>query len=124
MSVAAMVHEFHRRLGDRLPEHAVPPSPDTAIRQRILDDEVAELREAWSTGDVVQIAHELADIVYVAYGTAARLGIPLDAVIAEIHRANMTKDPAPDGGKAIKGPGFRRADVAYVLDTAGLDTAD
>jgi len=39
------------------------------------------------------IAQELADLVYVAYGTALAYayGIDLDAVIEEVHRANMSK---------------------------------
>ena len=33
--------------------------------------------------DLAAIAHELADVVHVAYGSAATYGIDLDAVIAE-----------------------------------------
>ncbi len=66
------------------------------------------------SGPLDRLAHELADVVYVAYGTALVHGVDLDAVIAEIHRSNMTKI-GPDGqmarradGKVLKGSTTRR----------------
>ena len=38
-----------------------------------------------------EITQEIADLVYVAYGAALAYGIDLDAVIEEVHRANMSK---------------------------------
>ncbi len=39
-----------------------------------------------------EIAQKLADLVYVAYGTAlVAYGIDLDAVIEQVHRADMSK---------------------------------
>lgn len=38
-----------------------------------------------------RIAGPLADIVYVAYGTAVTYGIDLDMVLAGVHRSNMSK---------------------------------
>ena len=81
---------------------------------RKIAEEAKELRDAVEADDLVAIAGELADVVYVAYGTALTYGIPLDAVIAEVHRANMSKDRGTTG-KAVKGPGFVPADVASVL---------
>jgi predicted HAD superfamily Cof-like phosphohydrolase len=37
------------------------------------------------------LAKELADLLYVVYGTAEELGIPLEAVFNEVHRSNMGK---------------------------------
>jgi len=90
-------------------------------RWRLLNEETRELAEAVSGGSLAEIAHELADVVYVAYGTALAYGIDLDAVLAEVHRANMTKlgadgRPVVRDGKVVKGPMFRPADVAAVLD--------
>lgn len=56
------------------------------------------------TGPLDRLAHELADVVYVAYGTALVHGIDLDAVIAETHRSNMTKR-VPDGRVARRAGG-------------------
>ncbi|CAI7979898.1 conserved hypothetical protein [Frankia sp. Hr75.2] len=115
-SVMAMVREFHGALGDDLP--GSPRLQDAAtrrLRREFLAEEAAEAVAADENGDLVGLAQELADVVYVAYGTAARYGIPLDAVLAEIHRANLTKEAHPAGGKAVKGPTFRPADVAAVM---------
>ena len=91
------------------------------LRQDLIEEEIAELREAGAAGDLVGVADALADIVYVAYGTACVYGIDLDAVLDEVHASNMTKLGA-DGrpvrradGKVLKGPGYRPPDVAGVL---------
>lgn len=76
---------------------------------------------AESAPNLVQMAHELADIQYVVSGTAVQLGIPLDACVAEIHNANMRKlgpdgKPIVDGnGKVSKPDGWKPADVAQTL---------
>ena len=80
-----------------------------------IEEEARELREAVEAGDVVATADALADLGYVVYGAAWRFRIPLDAVVAEVHRSNMTKTPTPGDGKAIKGPGYSRPDVARIL---------
>ncbi len=61
-----------------------------------------------------EIAQELADLVYVAYGTALAYGVDLDAVIEEVHRANMSKarrrrTTIVRDGKAVKGARFQRS---------------
>ena len=83
-----------------------------------LDEEVQELRDAMAAGDVVGIADAVADIVYVAVGTAVTYGIPFDAVLAEVHISNMTKVNSPAEAKLVKGPGYRPPDVAGVLAEA------
>lgn len=84
-------------------------------------EECAEYQAAAEAADVVEIADALADIVYVAYGTALAHGIDLDAVLDEVHSSNMSKIGAdgvvllrPDG-KVMKGPGYFRPDIARVL---------
>lgn len=68
-----------------------------------------------------ELASELADLLYVVYGTAEELGIPLDEVFNAIHSANMRK-VWDDGqvhrnefGKVIKPPNFEKADIRKVL---------
>lgn len=90
----------------------------------------ATIRAAWIQAeaadegrrDTVATADALGDLVYVIYGMALELGIPLPEVIAEIHESNLSK-LGPDGrpvlradGKVLKGPGYRAPDVAGVLD--------
>lgn len=116
-SPARLVEQFHRALGFDVAERpGVVADERAAVRQRMLDEECAEVADAVDRRDLAAVAHELADVVYVAYGTALAYGIPLDRVIAEVHRANMTKDRAGADGKAHKGPGFRPPDVAGVLE--------
>jgi predicted HAD superfamily Cof-like phosphohydrolase len=89
-------------------------SPDFRDPDGVLDEECDELIAATEQGDVVGIADACADLVYVAYGTAFTYGIPLDRVLAEVHRSNMMKDPGPTG-KAVKGGRYSPPDVAGVL---------
>ncbi|MEU8271562.1 MazG nucleotide pyrophosphohydrolase domain-containing protein [Sphaerisporangium sp. NPDC049002] len=115
MNPAQMVQQFHARFG--LPAAdtpVVPPGALARLRQRLLSDEVAEVAEAVESGDLRAIAQELADVVYVVYGTALTYGIDLDAVLAEVHRANMTKSGVAEG-KAVKGPGFQPPDLSGIL---------
>ena len=74
-----------------------------------------------SPGRLAELARELADVVYVAYGTAITHGIDLDAVIAEVHRANMSKldvdgRPVVRDGKVQKGPNFRPPDLSGLFE--------
>ena len=123
MSPFRSVGAFHEVFG--LPVRHRPtadiPAEEAQLRQALLDEEVDELRAAVAEGDVVAIADALADIVYIACGTAHAYGIDLDAVVAEVHRSNMTKLGAdgrpvyrPDG-KVLKGPSYEPPQVAAVL---------
>lgn len=62
-------------------------------------------------------AHELADLVYVAYGTFVALGIDADAAFAEVHDANLRKAGAPRraDGKQLRPPGWHPADLTRSL---------
>ena len=121
--VASAVAAFHRAFD--LPSRTLPSAAVgdelAALRISLLSEELGELRDATATLDLVGIADALADIVYVAYGTAVTYGIDLDAVLAEVHRANMSKLDA-DGrpvlradGKVLKSSRYRAPDVAEVL---------
>jgi predicted HAD superfamily Cof-like phosphohydrolase len=112
-SPSAHLAEFHETFD--LPRSAAPRVPAdriASVRRQLLDEEVAELAEAMESKDLAAIAHELADVVYVAFGTALAYGIDLDAVLAEVHRANMSKlgrdgRPVVVNGKVQKGPDYR-----------------
>lgn len=123
-SVADLLHEFHTRPGVDCQQPAVPTVLVEGALQRLafIEEEVDELRQAVEFGDVTAAADALADIVYAVYGTAWRFGMPLDALVAEVHRSNMTKTPSPGDGKAIKGPGYSRPDIAGILRAATSET--
>jgi predicted HAD superfamily Cof-like phosphohydrolase len=117
------VAEFH--MSFRLP-HATTPQrnvgPDFGeLRVELLREEFEEFKDAVARDDTVAIADALGDIVYVAYGAALTYGIDLDAVLAEIHRANMSKlgkDGEPllrEDGKVLKPPTYVAPDVRRVL---------
>lgn len=115
-AVAQDVAAFHAHIGSPPWDGPVADMPAATIdtRNRLVREECDELIAATEQGDVVGIADACADLVYVAYGTAFTYGIPLDRVLAEVHRSNMTKDPGPPG-KAVKGGRYSPPDVAGVL---------
>lgn len=125
-SPARLVREFHSAFG--LDVRGTPAEVDpelAAHRGELLAEEAAEVAEVAVEGPLDRLAHELADVVYVAYGTALVHGIDLDEVIAEVHRANMSKR-GPDGkvtrradGKVLKGEHYRAPDVSAVLRRQG-----
>jgi predicted HAD superfamily Cof-like phosphohydrolase len=126
-TVGDMVREFHEAFGIAVRTKPVASPPESDLRARLLAEEVQEYYDAVEAGDIVEVADGLADIVYVAYGTALNHGIDLDAVLTEVHRSNMSKLGA-DGkpilradGKVIKGPNYSRPDIARVLNEATDD---
>lgn len=133
VSASVPVLEFHQHFG--LPARHTPvdrlAQTEVDLRRRLLTEEYREYLTAADADDLVSVADALADMVYVIYGTALHYGIDLDAVIAEVHRSNMTKT-GHDGGKAVKGPGYQPPDLAAVLHaqrrtqapiTAGIDAS-
>ena len=128
--ISVQVGEFHRsyELPVRTSPTAAVGRQQTALRLSLIEEEVGELRQAAESGDLVGVADALADIVYVAYGTAHVYGIDLDAVLDEVHASNMTKlgaDGRPvrrDDGKVLKGPDYRAPDVNAVLSGRQRDT--
>lgn len=117
--VQQKVAEFHQAKGAAIAE---PVGEWGDSRIDLLLEECQELADAIASGDPVAIMHESADVAYVAFGNAVALGYELSPVIAEIHRANMSKASDPNGKlahKARKGAGYVPADVAeYMVPTA------
>lgn len=117
------VAEFHMSFDlplERTPQQQVDTDLG-ALRVELLREEFEEFRDAVVRQDVVAVADALGDIVYVAYGAALTYGIDLDAVLREVHRANMSK-LGPDGepllredGKVLKPPSYVAPDVRRVL---------
>jgi len=112
-----MVMAFHQMCGQTVqPWPMVATSDDRDLRIALVQEECGELEEALSVGDLTGIAQELADVLYVVYGTAVTYGINLAPVFAEVHRANMSKREGtrrPDG-KWVKGT-YRPAQIGPLL---------
>jgi predicted HAD superfamily Cof-like phosphohydrolase len=120
-TVASNVAAFHAAFG-LVAQDSLAPLPRGIAQQRqaLLEEEVAEVAAAVRDGRLEEIAQELADVVYVVYGTALAYGIDLDSVLAEVHRANMSKlgvdgRPVVRDGKVVKSSNFRPPDVGKVL---------
>ncbi len=125
MTASQMVRQFHETYGVRIQDEAGLPSGDRRnLRVEILREEFYEYRVAEGHDDLVEIADAMADMLYIIHGTALEYGIPLDAVVAEVHRSNMSKlgtDGKPvyrEDGKVLKGPNYFKPDIAGVLTHA------
>ena len=121
------VRDFHQAFGQRIGDK--PEFPDRTerdLRINLLAEEFYEYRNAELTDDLIEVADALADIIYIACGTAVSYGIPLDKLFAEVHRSNMAK--LVDGkvirredGKIKKPGGWTPPDVKGVLDKAHIE---
>ena len=115
-----MLREFHASKAIHaglMPSVPTPGIPEWVrdLRTALLVEEVRELTDAAAAGDIVGIADGIADVVYVAIGTAVAYGIPFDEVFREVHRSNMTKVNTPDEAKLVKGLGYEPPRIAEIL---------
>lgn len=122
-----LVAEFHEVFGvgaEDYPDIATQSDTTIEMRCQLILEEAQEAVDAIRARDLVGAAKELADLAYVTYGAARRFGIPLDAVVAEVHWSNMTKlddDGKPlfrEDGKVLKGPNYQPPDILRVLQDA------
>lgn len=125
--------EFHHTFSPE--QHADGLEKKVERRARLIEEESEEVLEALEYLDqtdlgctsstfeeaMADLAGELADLLYVVYGTAEEFGIPLDKVFEAVHAANMSK-VWDDGlvhrnefGKVIKPPNFKKANIYEVL---------
>lgn len=139
-----VVKDFHERFRFEIGDApCVPKTPVLNIGLKLIREEADEVHRAcgwitdirfatpdnpmgyrsFATGslvDRVAIAHELADLVFVALGLATRCGIDLSPVFDAVAAANLAKS-GPDGpvyredGKLLKPPGWVPADVASII---------
>lgn len=118
------VREFHQ--ANNIPcqfEPGVRPVR-VGLRQRILEEEVRELREASERGDIVGTSDGIVDYLYVLLGTALEFGLAhkLEEMFDEVHRSNMSKlgaDGKPvrrEDGKVLKGPNYSPPDLKSIID--------
>lgn len=91
MTPQEMVTKFHKTYGLPTPAFPTLPPDRTELRYELIAEELEELEQALAEEDLVAVADALADLVYVVYGAAIEFGLDLDALVAEVHRSNMTK---------------------------------
>jgi predicted HAD superfamily Cof-like phosphohydrolase len=114
----SMVERFHR-LFDVLVQRT-PSQVDErtrVLRERLIHEEFEELKEAMGKHDLAAVAKELADLLYVVYGTAVSYGIEMAPVFREVHRSNMSKIGGykREDGKWVKPPTYSPAAIEPIL---------
>jgi len=117
-----LIRAFHTKFGFTLNDTPSPIDERQAEdRSIILEEETNELRKALFSKDIIKIADAIADVVYVAKGTAVACGLDsltMDFVFREVHRSNMTKEkPSGCVGKAIKGAEYSPPDLTSIIET-------
>lgn len=86
------VREFHRVFGHLVNETPTNlPGVSVTLRHVLMLEELQEYREAALTGDIVEVADALADLMYVVLGTAVSHGINLEPIFEVVHSSNLSK---------------------------------
>lgn len=119
-----LVRQWHESFG--VPVHETPTFVEQRIdlRTDLVLEEAQELVLACYECSPAKVLQESADLIYVIIGALHEFGLAqhLDAAFREVARANMSKlgaDGKPiyrEDGKVLKGPNFKPADIAAVLE--------
>lgn len=130
----AALREWHTACGER-PLCDREPHDITYLanlRRTLIIEEFTEVVDELSAfrageGDYVRLAKELADLLYVVYGTADLFCINLPEVFKAVHANNMTKVNPETGevrrrvdGKILKPEGYKplsRKDIEHAINT-------
>lgn len=130
MTVQEMLLEFHRAFNCSVDDRSedVVKARSTLILEEYVElrGELVNLWEDLFRGrdtftSLLYMAKELADLVYVIYGTAVALGIDLDKAVELVHTSNMSKvgdDGLPqyrEDGKVLKGPNYKAPDMTSTV---------
>jgi predicted HAD superfamily Cof-like phosphohydrolase len=113
-----MVAEFHETFDIAVePVPRVPDEATRSLRVRLIQEEFDELQAALGQRDAAAVAKELADLLYVVYGTAVSCGIDMEPVFREVHRSNMSKIGGHKraDGKWVKPPTYSPARIEPIL---------
>lgn len=114
-----MVEAFHRRFDILTQTVPTELNEETKrLRIRLIQEEFDELKEAMASGDLAAVAKEMADLLYVTYGTAVSYGIDMEPVFQEVHRSNLSKVGGYKraDGKWVKPPTYSPADTNTILE--------
>ncbi len=88
--VAAFHHTFDLPVLD---EPSIPNKDRCRLRINLLEEELAELKEAIAAGDLVEAADAFADLQYVLSGAILEFGLgnQFKEIFDEVQRSNMSK---------------------------------
>jgi predicted HAD superfamily Cof-like phosphohydrolase len=115
----SMVEEFHRKFEIMIQPVPTDLNEETKrLRVRLIQEEFDEVKESMATGDLAAVAKEMADLLYVVYGTAVSYGIDMEPVFQEVHRSNLSKVGGYKraDGKWVKPPTYSPACIGPILD--------
>jgi predicted HAD superfamily Cof-like phosphohydrolase len=116
----SMVEEFHHKFDILVNRKPIIPGETTKeLRVRLIQEEFDELNKAMAEENLVAVAKELADLLYVVYGTAVSYGIDMEPVFREVHRSNLSKVGGykRTDGKWMKPPTYSPAGLEPILET-------
>lgn len=138
------IQEFHRVFG-RIPDPTTPTITDLdsrILRATLILEEFEELLTELGLKlrydviddlfkfdiisnhkiDLAKVAKEISDLLYVTYGTASSMGLPIDEVYNAVHESNMSKLGnngeviRREDGKVLKGPNYKEPDVQLIIE--------
>ena len=115
----AMVEAFHSKFGIVMQTAPMDLNEETKqLRVRLIQEEFEELKEAMAAGNLAAVAKEMADLLYVTYGTAVSYGIDMEPVFREVHRSNLSKVGGYKraDGKWVKPPTYSPADIESIVE--------
>jgi predicted HAD superfamily Cof-like phosphohydrolase len=115
----AMVEAFHNKFDILVQTTPTDLNEETKhLRVRLIQEEFDELKEAMATGNLAAVAKEMADLLYVTYGTAVSYGIDMEAVFREVHRSNLSKVGGYKraDGKWVKPLTYSPADIEPIVE--------
>jgi len=113
-----MVADFHQKFTQPdVPIPATALANLSAFWYSLISGEVDEYKRACKSDDIPGVAKELADVLYAVYGTILEHGLcnKMDAVFAEVHRSNMSKEYHEY--KMIKGSNHTEPNLRGIIKT-------
>lgn len=119
------VQEFHESFDLPVKDQPDISDPKTnLLRINLLAEELDELKEALTQGDMVEVLDALTDLQYVLDGAYLSFGLQdvKHKAFEEVHRSNMSKlgaDGKPirreEDGKVLKGPDYFKPDLSQFI---------
>ena len=103
-SIFEQVGEFRHKM--QLPIGNTPQLLEANQRSyfaRFIMEELSEYLKACEEGTLVDAADALVDLVYVTLGCAHAMGLPFDQLFQVVHKANMSKVPANEYIRSLRG---------------------
>ena len=115
----AMVEAFHTKFEIVTQTTPMDVSEETKhLRVQLIQEEFDELKEAMASGNLAAVAKEMADLLYVTYGTAVSYGIDMEPIFQEVHRSNLSKIGGYKraDGKWVKPPTYSPANIEPIVE--------